>query len=154
MIWFNIKELERRLKGNELSDKQAFIYLVANLMVYTLAPYLPRENSTKSWWLIAIEVGIVLIITVLGIKRTFDINQSGDNSDYFRRFISLSFVTNVRFLVFVFLAAIPIGLIAVLIDTNFNIADSVKDLFDIALTAVAGIVYYFLLINSFKRVSQ
>ena len=153
MIWFDIKELERGLKNGELSDKDIFNYLLANLIMYSIVPYLSTNDYTTKW-LIAIEIVVALVITVIGTKRTFDINTAGDSKDYFKRFLSLSFVTGIRLLVFACVAAIPVGVIVYLVDKSISANENIKDLFNIALTTVAGILYYFMLTSSFRRVSQ
>jgi hypothetical protein len=153
MIWFDIKELERGLKNGDLSDKDIFNYLLANLIMYSIVPYLSTNDYTTKW-LLAIEIVVTIVITLIGTKRTFDINTAGDSKDYFKRFLSLSFVTGIRLLVFVCIAAIPLGVIVYFVDKNISTNENLKDLFDIALTTVAGLLYYFMLTNSFKRVSQ
>jgi prepilin signal peptidase PulO-like enzyme (type II secretory pathway) len=153
MIWLDIKELETGLKNGALSDKEALNYLLANLILYSVVPYIGGNDSTNKW-LIALEIVVVIAVTVIGTKKTFDVNSAGDNRDYFKRFLSLSFVTGIRLLALVLVVAIPIGIIVYLVDKNLDANENTKDLFEVALTAVSGIVYYFMLISSFKRVSQ
>ncbi len=153
MIWFDIKELEQGLKNGDLSDKAIFNYLLANLIMFSIVPYISSNDYTTKW-LTAIEIVVVIAITIIGTKRTFDINSAGDNKDYFKRFLSLSFVTGIRLVVFVFIAAIPVGIIVYLVDKSIGENENVKDLFNLTLMAVVGIFYYFMLTNSFKRVSQ
>jgi hypothetical protein len=102
----------------------------------------------------ALEIVVVIAVTVIGTKKTLDVNSAGDNRDYFKRFLSLSFVTGIRLLVLVLVVSITIGIIIYLVDKNLDSNENTKDLFEVALTAVSGIVYYFMLISSFKRVSQ
>ena len=153
MIWFDIKELEQGLKNRDLSDKAIFNYLLANLIMFSIVPYISSNDYTTKW-LIAIEIVVAIAITVIGTKRTFDINSAGDNKDYFKRFLSLSFVTGIRLVVFVFIAAIPVGIIVYLVDKSIGENENAKDLFNLTLMAVVGIFYYYMLTNSFKRVSQ
>ena len=153
MIWFDINELEQKLKNGDLSDKDIFNYLLANLIVYSILPYLSSNDYTIKW-LIVIEIVIAIGITVVGTKRTFDINATGDNKDYFKRIISLSFVTGFRLLVFACVVAIPVALIVSLVDKTIIAFESMKDLFNLSFTTVAGILYYYMLTSSFRRVSQ
>ena len=153
MIWFEIKELEQGLKNGDLSDKAILNYLLANLIMYSIVPYISSNDYTTKW-LIAIEIVVLIAITVIGTKRTFDINCAGDNKDYFKRFLSLSFVTGIRLVVFAFIAAIPVGIILYLVNKSIGENENVKDLFNLTLMAVVGIFYYLMLTNSFKRVSQ
>lgn len=153
MIWFDLKELERRLRNGDLSDKDIFYYLLAGLLMESIFSYINRDDYTTKW-IVAIEIIIVIITTVIGMKRTFDLNSAYDNKDYFKRYLSLSFVIGIRLVVFVFIAAIPIGIIAYILDSNFGVNENVKDLFNLVVMATIGIFYYFMLINSFRRVSQ
>lgn len=153
MIWFDIKELERGLKDGGLSDKYIFNYLLASLIMYSIVPYLSSYDYTTKW-LLAIDIAIAVGVTVIGTKRTFDINSAGDSKDFFKRFLSLSFVTGIRLLVFACIAAIPVGLIVLLVGKSISSNENIKDFFNIALTTVAGILYYFMLTSSFRRVSQ
>jgi hypothetical protein len=153
MIWFDIGELELRLKNGDLSDKDSFYYLLANLVLYAIAPYIDSNDDTTKW-LIALEIVIAIAMTVIGTKMTFDTNSAGDNKDYLKRFLSLSFVTGIRLLVFVCIAAIPVGTVIFFLGESIGASKNMANLFDIAFTVVAGLVYYFLLIKSFRRVSQ
>ena len=40
MIWFDIKELERRLKNDDFSDKEIFNYVLTTAVFSAIAPYL------------------------------------------------------------------------------------------------------------------
>ncbi len=153
MIWFDIGELELRLKNGDLSDKDSFYYLLANLVLFSIVPYIESNDYTNKW-LIALEIAVLIAMTVIGTKRTFDINSAGDNKDYLKRFLSLSFVTGIRLLVLVCIAAIPVGTIVYLLDKSIRAIENIDNLFDIAVTVVANLVYYFMLTKSFKRVSQ
>ena len=153
MIWFNIKELETRLKNGVLSDKEAFNYLLITLIFSSVVTYIGGSDNTNNWF-IAIEILVSIVVTVIGTKKTFDINSAGDNKDYFKRFLSLSFVTGIRFLVLLIVLAIPVGTIVYFVDKNLDINENTKDLFNVALMAVCEIIYYFMLINSFKRLNH
>jgi hypothetical protein len=153
MIWFDIGELELRLKNGDLSDKDSFYYLLANLILFAIAPYIDSQDDTSKW-VIALEIVIAIAMTVIGTKMTFDINSAGDNNDYLKRFLSLSFVTSIRLLVFVCIAAIPVGTVIYFLGESIGASKNIANLFDIAFTVIAGLVYYVMLTRSFKRVSQ
>jgi hypothetical protein len=153
MIWFDLKELELKLRNGDLSNKDIFNYLLAGLLMESIFSYMKRDDYTSKW-LVAIEIIIVIITTVVGMKRTFDINSTSDNKDYFKRYLSLSFVIGIRLVVFVFIAAIPIGIISYFVDKNIGVNQNMKDIFNLVIIAATGIFYYFMLINSFKRVSR
>jgi hypothetical protein len=151
MIWFNIKELELKLKGGEMSDKDFFQYLLANMILYSVVPYLSDSSSTK--WILAIEIVFALAITVIGTKMTFDINSRGDNKDYFKRFFALSLVVAIRLIVFTFIALVPVVVIA-RIANSFGTVEGLDDFYNLALTIIFSLAYYYMLTRSFERVSK
>lgn len=153
MIWFNLKELERRLRNGELSDKYIFNYLLASVLLESVVSYVNNDEYTTKW-ILGIEIIILLLITGLSMKKTFDINAASDNKDYFIRYLSLSFVIGIRLFVFIFIAVLPTGFIVNLVDKDIRDNEIVKDLFDLVVAASICIFYYFMLINSFRRVSQ
>ena len=85
---------------------------------------------------------------------TFDINSAGDKKDYFGRFLSLSFVIGLRLFAFAIIIGIPIVLVFGLLNRNFDIDENLKDFLELGLVAGLSIFYYFILTNSFKKVSQ
>jgi len=153
MIWFDIKELERKLKIGDVSESAFFNYLLANLIIFSIFPYL-STNDYAIKWVIVIEIIIGIVVTVVGAKMTFDINSAGDKKDYFERFLSLSFVIGLRLLVFAIIIGIPIAIIFSLLDRNLDINENLKDFLGLGLFTAFGIFYYFMLTNSFKKVSQ
>ena len=44
MIWFDIKRLEKQMADGELSDKDGFNYLLANMIMFSLTPYLTGDR--------------------------------------------------------------------------------------------------------------
>ena len=153
MIWFDIKELERKLKIGDVSESAFFNYLLENLIILSIFPYLSTNDYTVKW-VIVVEIIIGIIVTVVGAKMTFDINSAGDKKDYLGRFLSLSFVIGLRLFAFIVIIGIPIALIFGLLNRNFDIDENLKDFLELGLVAGLSIFYYFMLTNSFKKVSQ
>lgn len=153
MIWFDIKELERSLKTDSVPDKVIFYYLLVTLLIFTVAPYFTTLEHESNWMLFG-EIILSLAITIIGTKMTFDINSSGDNKDYFRRFLSLSFVTAVRLFVFTMILAIPVAIAWAFLEDMIVANQVVKQVLDLGLLLVVGWFYYYMLVNSFKRVSK
>jgi ABC-type spermidine/putrescine transport system permease subunit II len=85
---------------------------------------------------------------------TFDINSAGDKKDYFGRFLSLSFVIGIRLSVFAIIIGTPTAIVFSLLDRNFDIDENLKDFLGLGLFTGFGILYYFILTNSFKKVNQ
>lgn len=150
MIWFDIKELELGLKNEKLSDKTTFNYLLANLIMFTLASFASRNEYTTNA-LLLLEIVVTLSITIIGTKRAFDINAEGDNKDFLKRYLSLSFVLGVRLAVFL---AFPIFIVSGITKGDSGANTSMTDLLGIFMTGGIGVFYYMMLSNSFKRVSR
>lgn len=153
MIWFDIQQLETGLKNRTLSEKQIFYYLLANLILFSVVPYIATNNNQNNW-LIAFEILIIITITIIGTKKTFDINSAGDNKDYYERFLSLSFVVGIRFIVLVLVLMIPFYIIEDLVAKNISVNKDLTGLSDILFAVVGEVLYYYMLTKSFKRVSQ
>ncbi|GAA0878817.1 hypothetical protein GCM10009119_17850 [Algoriphagus jejuensis] len=153
MIWFDIKELERGLRNGDVSDRMVFNYLLTSLILTSLAMYVTTQDYELAW-LVAVEVVVMLAITVVGTKRTFEINAAGDGKDYFRRYFSLSMVTGIRLVVFCIPAGLALGIVGFFLLKILPPIPYSKDLFNIILVPVIGVWYYLMLSNSFKRVSQ
>lgn len=153
MIWFDIYELERGLKNGEVSDKVIFNYLLGNLILYSLVPLIANDDSS-AFAMILFQVLFTIAITVIGSKKAFDANESGDSKDFFKRFLALSFVTGIRLFVFCLIIAIPIGVTFGALGINPNSNSYSEGLFDLILMVGTSIIYYYMLINSFKRVSH
>lgn len=108
MNWFNLRDLENRLIESEVSDKEGFYYLLANLILFGLASYGTVESYNHGAFLF-VEIAVMVFITIVGLNYTFKANKSGDGQDYFKRFLSLYFVIGIRLAVFILLLAIPAG---------------------------------------------
>lgn len=153
MVWFDIKELERGLRNGDVSDRMVFNYLLASLIITSLASYIADQDDRSVWFVVA-EIGAMFTIVTIGTKATYDINSTGDGRDYFRRYLSLSFVTGIRLVVFCVPAGIAVGIVVYFVNKVMPSNAFSKDLFTVMLVPAVGIWYYFMLANSFRRVSQ
>lgn len=158
MIWFNIKALENRLKNGDITDKVIFYYLLAEVIATSIFGSMFGNNPYTTKWLQVMSVLLSLAISVIGTKRTFEINSAGDNKDYLLRYLSLSLVTGIRLCIFSILIGFPI-VFGILAFDEFGILkkenyENLKELYNLTIFFLMQVFYYFLLTNSFKRVSQ
>ncbi|MBS2213459.1 hypothetical protein KEM09_18765 [Carboxylicivirga mesophila] len=155
MIWFNIKELERKIIENEFTDKEGFKYFLGYSILSVIAIY----GSTSESFITFIELVLGVGITIWGSYSIFKANSNGDGQDFFKRYFALSWVIGFRLFIFTVLIAIPLGAIY-----NFVILASAqsietettalkKDFVTMILYSLLMLIYYFLLISSFRRVS-
>ena len=153
MILFDIKNLEKGLLSGAVNDKDVFNYLLVSTVLTASVAYL-KVDTYNNIWLNVIEVAISIILTIVTLIVTFTINKDGDNKDYFRRYISLSFVVGVRLFVYGLLAAIPIGIAIYFLTKAIGEESNNSEIFKVLIMAGVFIVYYFMLTNSFKRIND
>lgn len=156
MILFNIKKLEKLIITEKISDRLAFEYLFTHLILFTLADYIPGGGD-HPWWRTWVHLLISMVALIWGIRKTFEINQEGANIEYFKRLISLSFVTGIRTIVFGFLIIFCVLVSTLIADQilTFSIRNSIwMTVIELIAYALLNVVFYYILINSFKRINN
>jgi hypothetical protein len=135
-----------------LSEKDVFDYMFSWFIIVTLLSYLPANgyNYESSRW---IELVTDVAITVIGIKLTWDTNLQGDRRDYISRFISLGFVNGIRVKIKLILTYYLLYLILRNIFAKDFLNGARQDFFDITLTTIFQIIFYYRLNRSFRIVS-
>jgi len=161
MIWFSLKKLEDKLKKFELTERDGYNYLFAFAILAVISDYALSEATTASTvkWINRIQYYGSLIITIWGLSKSFRQNESGDNKEFLKRFLSLAWVIGVR----IFLILIPI---AILVFVGFYVANymsdptfelqadnAVSDYIVVLMTLTTEIIYFSLIIKSFNRVN-
>lgn len=155
MIWFNIKELERKIIENEFSDEDGFKYFLASSIVGVLA----SSSSSSENFITFITMMIGLGVTIWGSYSIFKANSSGDGQDFFKRYFALSWVISFRLFIFILMLAIPSAIIFYFTSPDsfaameLNYGTLKEDFIKMIIGAFILLIYYFLLMNSFKRVS-
>lgn len=155
MIWFNIKALEKLLVEGKVSEKLAFNYLLTHLIFLTLTSYI-TGNSNPLLSILA-HLIISLIAVIWGVRKTFEINQGGDNRDYFKRIISLTFVVGIRTVVFAFIGLFVLNLFNEILDVAgvpLGLTSLQEELLELAGLLLFTIFYYYMLLKSFKRINS
>lgn len=157
MIWFNLKELERKLIQYELSENAAFQYLLVIMILITLAFYAPGvKGYTHYAWEIG-DVILELLITVVGIYTLYSVNSKGDNRDFLKRYFSLSFVVGLRLLIFYLAVRLIFKIIMFVIplDLWYSVNDLLsEDVREFIFSTVFSLIFYWLLVRSFKRINS
>ena len=157
MIWYKIKELEKLLVAGQVSDLLTYKYLLSHLLLFALINNFPDAGGDAApLWAPWIRLIIVLVAISWGIGKTFEINRTGDNRDYFKRLISLSMVSSLRTLVvfFIFAAIMSTALLMAARMGFTLIEDGVwREIFKLANYLFLLLVYYYILISSFIRIN-
>ena len=157
MIWLNLKKLERLLIQNKITESISYQYLLVFLVLLTLASTFPETDDFSHYgWEVAYII-LELLITIVGTYLVFKVNSDGDNRDFLKRYFSLSFVNGLRLALFAVLIRLIFKIIMFVIPldlwysiNDFFEEDSGEFFFDIILS----IVFYVLLMASFKRVNS
>lgn len=154
MIWFNIKELERKLANDDFPDKLAFTYLLAFLLITLLVSFFPRSSSGITI-INVFALLINLVVVIWGLSRTMEINNNGSNKDYLKRLLSLSFVTGARLIVYLILFSLVFKSLKFLPELNFPaFSEGIGSYSKLIVSTMASVGFYFMLINSFKRINE
>ncbi len=153
MIWFDIKQLEKGFINGNLTDKEGFNYLLANMVLFSLTPYLVGDRSENNW-LLSIQFVVDIFITIMSVITTYRINTTGNDKDYLKRFLGLSFVITIRLFVYILIVLLPAGLIMHYVNKSGATDKNTNDIFWFFVQIFIIIIYYFLLTNSFRRVNE
>ena len=144
MYFLNANKLKQSLLNEPLTQKEAFKYLIALIILINISPLLPSEKNSEWHHLIFV---LQTIITIIGTYYSFIANNKNDGQYFLQRYLSLSFVLYVRYGLLCILFFIPI----VLILRNLNFDEySLLIIADIYVCFVALFVYY----NLVKYISE
>jgi hypothetical protein len=151
MIWYDIKELEKQLAEGTLDDKSGYHYLIGIILLYTIGSYggIDYEND----WLKSIYIAADLVLTIATLRTTYNINTTGDNKEYLKRYIALSFVVSVRLLIYLLLVMTFGTFVTLALERNGPLNTGLKDIATLCLDVGAMVVFYFMLTASFRRVN-
>ena len=94
------------------------------------------------------------LITIWGLNSVYKANNEIDGKDFFKRLFAINWVISMRLLSILFTLAFFMGILSVLFatkDGNFVDNKLIKDLIKTAFVSLFGIIYYFMVIGSFRR---
>ncbi len=93
-IW-NIDKLKQALIKDTISEYEQFKYLLANIIIGPLPiQFKTLQYEYKSYWI------VIHVITVCGIIYCFIKNNGKEGSHFLSKFLSVSFVINIRLFLF------------------------------------------------------
>jgi hypothetical protein len=123
MYYWNIKSLKKDLVEGKITEYDSLKYLVIMTIIYTLDAFPLAESSTNQWDIIAFVV--IGILDVAGIVYIFSCNGGTKGVHFLQRYLSLGWVTGVRFSVF----ALPVVIVFLTINaiSNLELRTSLSD---------------------------
>lgn len=147
-----VKKLEKKLITDDFSDKTGYVYLVGLLLMVTFLMKFPGMHSGDQTFGLMLN----LVICGLGVGRTLEINKKTGNEDYLKKFMSLSFITGIRLsaglLVFT-LVLKALKYFSELIIPGFIEGPILGGMPKIFIGTAASVIFFIMLIHSFKRVN-
>ena len=153
MIWYDIVKIEKKLVDGELSEKEGFYYLFALLVLSAIGRYTSSNNYENKWFML-IEAIVLIFLISIRLWTTFKINENGDGKDYLKRYVSLALVVKIRLYMYSIVIGIPIIIILSIFFFNTAMYEPIMDIMTFSMPIVLSIIYYFMLINSFRRVNS
>jgi hypothetical protein len=153
MIWLDLKQMERKLSTNDISEKESLNYYLAFFIivsVYAIIASLRENVKAISSLTTSFQVILTTVVKVIGILYVYHINSKRDNKDFFLRFFSVSFVIFIRLIIY----SICIGLISVIIISFFIDVNALTENYSTYIFQLFQIVYYILIGLSFKRINE
>lgn len=157
MIWLNLNALESKLAKYRIGTQTAFKYLVTYLIILIILIYLPRDSSFPFDWWDFTELLLVLLISVIGLKKIFVINHNGDNREFLKRFISLSFVTGLRLIISIMVVWLAYKIIMFIIPLELFVPierTMNHSAMKMILVPLLVIIFFYLLTRSFRRINS
>ncbi|MHB9141761.1 MAG: hypothetical protein ACYC25_07810 [Paludibacter sp.] len=155
MIWLDLKQMERKLSTNDISEKETLNYYLAFFIIVSvyviLATFLRTLINVKdvSTSTSLIQVILNTVIKVIGILYVYHINSKRNNKDFFLRFFSVSFVIFIRLIIY----TLSIGFIVLILIYLFIDIKALSSNYSIYIFQLFQIVFYILIGLSFKRIN-
>lgn len=157
MIWLNLKALEINLANYRVTSKNTLGYLLTILIIFTLLFYMPQDSTYPfTAWDLG-EMLLVLLITIVSVRRIFSINQKGDNRDFLVRFLSLAFVIGLWVLIAVLLIWLAYKVIMFIIPLDYYVAIDrlmTHEATEFLVFPISILVFYYLMQRSFTRINS
>jgi hypothetical protein len=151
MIWFDSKELEKQLTDGTVDDKSGYHYLIGITLLFTIGGF--GGIDYENYWLKSIYIAADVVLTIVTLRTTYNINTTGNNKEYLKRYVALSFVVSIRLLVYLVLVMAVGAFVTLALEQNGPLNKDLKNIANLCLDFGAMVVFYFMLTASFWRVN-
>ena len=98
MHWISLTALQNKLINNQISEKDGFLFLLANWVFFGMIGFLVADAQHDNPGVL----GMLVIIPAIGLIIGYLANQKGDGKHYLLRMISLHWVIGIRFFLLFF----------------------------------------------------
>ncbi|PIQ49888.1 MAG: hypothetical protein COW03_02585 [Cytophagales bacterium CG12_big_fil_rev_8_21_14_0_65_40_12] len=146
MIFFNLSNLEERLRGNSLQANHLFTYFMINIILVILSLSTSKQPEDTEVWIMGLSTLMTAIITIGFLIYLFDLcKRAGSENRFLEFYFSLGFVVVLNFAVFIL---IPIAVLIKIL--NLPLLDF--PLPNLVLDVLLEVIFYYILTRSFQRV--
>lgn len=96
MIWFSFKKLEEKISRDLLSESDGYKYFVATAIYVALQDLYNSQIGFSASYLVHSVISLAFVIATVMVM--YEINQSIDEKDFLKRFISVMWMVKLRVL--------------------------------------------------------
>lgn len=144
MYFWKIDKLKEDLKKHSLSESESFKYILATSILYSMA-LIPILESNMWDVYSAIIMGV---LTVYSVYYSYKCNGGAKGKDFLQRFLSLSLVVGIRWLVLIGIPAVIVYLTLIIM---FKDLSESTTLYDVLFSNLLYLPYIWLLGKHIKE---
>lgn len=89
--FLNTSAVAYELLNRELGERSAFEYYLANTLLFAVGTYYGLFFNSFPSWLVAVELFLVLIVTIHGLLKVYRANGAKEGDEFLLRVTCLSF---------------------------------------------------------------
>jgi len=145
-IW-KIDKLKNDLRKKSLSESESFKYLFVNIIIYTIG-LIPSSNSNV--WDVYNAL-VTIVITASGIYYAYKCNKGAHGDNFLQKYLSIGWVTSIRWTVFFMLPAMAIYVFAIGISISVTYVTTPLDVIFLNLMYIS---YFWLLGKHIKDLAK
>jgi hypothetical protein len=138
MYFINIKQLKEDIIEDDFGDGKQFIYffvfLILNTIFIEISGFIPLEDITFLDYFNSLSL---IVITIVGTYLMYKGNGSEKGKDFIGRYLAITWVVFIRFL-------IPVLLLSIIVLLIYSYTDILSDFYFEVLGAVIFIMYMLL----------
>ncbi|MDO8530289.1 MAG: hypothetical protein Q7S10_02700 [bacterium] len=147
MYFWKIEKLKNDLIEHPLSESEAFKYLFANVILYSLGAIPSAESNV---WDVYSAIAAIAI-TIFGIIYAYKCNMGASGKNFLQKYLAIGWVVGVRWLALIALPVLIIYFTAIGIYSG--IPEKTTPL-DIVIMSILVISYFWLLGKNIKEVAK
>ena len=103
--FLNTNAVAVELKEQRVSERDTFLYYLGNTVLWTLVLYFWLFQGARITWMFWFESVVVLLITILGLLKAFEVNGGPDGHQFVIRATCLSLPIGIK----VYVASFDLG---------------------------------------------